>query len=37
MGEVRKLWREHLKLSSDQELMEVLEGCTFMSHSPHWK
>lgn len=26
MGKVRKLWREHLKLSSDQDLEAVLEG-----------
>lgn len=26
MGEVRKLWREHLELASDDELRDVLEG-----------
>ncbi|MCQ4260940.1 SDR family oxidoreductase [Stutzerimonas stutzeri] len=26
MGKVRKLWREHLKLASDDELKKVLEG-----------
>lgn len=26
MGKVRKLWREHLKLGSDEELREVLTG-----------
>lgn len=26
MGKVRKLWREHLKLASDGDLMKVLEG-----------
>ncbi|MDU6435043.1 MAG: SAVED domain-containing protein [Pantoea sp.] len=34
MGEVRKLWREHLKLSSDQELMEVLEGLHIHESQP---
>lgn len=26
MGKVRKLWREHLELSSDQELLSIIKG-----------
>jgi hypothetical protein len=34
MGEVRKLWREHLQLSSDQELMAILEGLHIHESQP---
>ncbi|HFN0786003.1 TPA: SAVED domain-containing protein [Klebsiella variicola subsp. variicola] len=34
MGVVRKLWREHLKLSTDQELYDVLKGFHIDDHQP---
>jgi len=33
-GEVRKLWREHLKLSTDQELEQVLTGFHIQQSQP---
>lgn len=34
MGKVRKLWRDHLKLTSDAELQDVLDGLHIAANSP---